>query len=989
MLAGVRLEDFRSRALGEGLRYGENRSVFLRELAQNSRDAGASRIGVATFFEGGDVVVSFGDDGSGMSFEHARRYLFTLYASSKEEEQRSAGRYGVGFWSVLLFAPDRISIESLTEDGESWAIVFDGALEGHRRVDCGLNTPGTRITLRKRADRADAERTMIELERSLGRYCRYLRRNDKKASPLSVHLNGRRIDKKIGVAGPCWLSFRDGAVEGAVGLGDKPRVELYARGLLVWRGTSLDELRHGASSSKGPSHPHGLAPVYVLNGNDLSVTLDRRAVVDDRALSRVRSKARRRMRELVGRYLDGISPRPFHERIADGLRGSIQDLRAEGLRLSAWAGLGLALALAILAGVGVDWIAGGQGDQSAPPETGEAEIAPAVEILPGRRDEPPASRALEAAGGFSGPMVHPLGRAVLPRLAYRPSEREVLLRTIVADRLDPSRGITAKKPRPIESVEPFRCAARCVSIEAEIDADGGFFSIPTPTGHRVDTGRVWLAGELITRLLATESGQVGIPLDRAVSGSLTYRTGPSFAPLPPRERRELLEVPSRMRLPPRWAGAVARAASIEDVSEQVELIRSFVEKEIFYDRGSRTVLAYRARDEGKIDASWVEFVTAFGRGDCDVKNGLAVLMLRRAGVPARMAVGLAGRGGKALPGRHAWVEYHDGGWIAADATGAAPGSGPLLAVVAGEEEGPEPIGSGQGAAAKTEPDASPAAPTASTRVANGAAPDLAWLGIAAAVAAAVAAFALALALVALIAGRAPRKLVAPGGRNVWRRVASEMLSGALAHPDIWLKSSGLASRRMLPVLGGRRAMSLDEARRLGKSGRLWFSKGGSSLARRAVKNKARVLDSSDEAFGDLVRRLPGADDLDAVAALRPTRAEKLHPSERRVGELIEDADSLIGLGGAKSRTALPCPGLKSEPFRDVDLRNLGVKGPVTFVAVSTRHDRLRSLAGLRRRDPELASFLLLDLLVARSGLLGADAREIRRQAARRVTEATR
>ncbi len=987
MLADVRLEDFRSRALGEGLRYGENRTVFLRELAQNSRDAGATRIGVATFFEGGDVVVSFGDDGSGMSFDRARRYLFTLYASSKEEEQRSAGRYGVGFWSVLLFAPDRISIESLTEDGESWAVIFDGALEGHRRVDCGLNTPGTRITLRKRADRADAERTMIELERSLGRYCRYLRRNDERASPMPVHLNGRRIDKKISVAGPCWLSFRDGAVEGAVGLGDRPRVELYARGLLVWRGTSLDELRYGASFSEGPSHPHGLAPVYVLNGNELSVTLDRRAVIDDRALSRVRSKARRRMRELVGRYLDGISPRPFHERIADWLRGSIQDLCAEGLRPSAWAWLGLALALAILAGVGVDWIAGEPSAASEPPATDRAEIAPPIEIAPGRRDEPPASRALKAAGGFPGPMVHPLGRAVLPRLSYRPADREVLLRTIVADRLDPSRGITAKAPRPVEPVEPFRCVARCVSVAAEIDADRGFFPIPTPTGHRVDTERIRLAGEPVAHLLASEAGQIGIPLERAVSGSLTYRTGPSFAPLAPRERKELLEVPSRMSLPPRWAGAVARAASTDEISERVERIRSFVEKEISYDRGSRTVLAHRAQIEGKIEARWVEFVTAFGRGDCDVKNALAVLMLRRAGVPARMAVGLAGRDGKALPGRHAWVEYDDGGWIAADATGAAPGSGPLLAAVAGEEEKGE-IGPERDASAVPEPGTSPAAPFTSARAASDAASDLAWPGIAAAVAAAVAAFALALALFSLVAGRASRKLVAPGGRNVWRRVASEMLSGALAHPDIWLRGSGLDSRRMLPVLGGRRAISLGEARRLASSGRLWYSEGGSSLARRAVENGARVLDSSDEAFGDLVRRLPGADDLDAVAALRPTRAEKLHPSESPVGELIADTENLVGLGGGGSPVVLPCPGLVSEPFRDVDLRNLGVKGPATFVAISTRHDRLRSLAALRRLDPELASFLLLDLLVARSGLLGADAREIRRRAARRVTEAT-
>ncbi len=115
----MKFTDFRARALKEGLRYGEDRLVFLRELSQNARDAGASRIDIQTRVEGHDLVVEFTDDGSGMTYAHARRYLFTLYASSKEGEIRSAGQYGVGFWSLLLFIPDQITIESMTADGEA------------------------------------------------------------------------------------------------------------------------------------------------------------------------------------------------------------------------------------------------------------------------------------------------------------------------------------------------------------------------------------------------------------------------------------------------------------------------------------------------------------------------------------------------------------------------------------------------------------------------------------------------------------------------------------------------------------------------------------------------------------------------------------------------------------------------------------------------------------------------------------------------------
>ena len=54
-------------------------------------------------------------------------------------------------------------------------------------------------------------------------------------------------------------------------------------------------------------------------------------------------------------------------------------------------------------------------------------------------------------------------------------------------------------------------------------------------------------------------------------------------------------------------------------------------------------------------------------GDCNEHATLAVALLRAAGVPARLASGLAFLDGKFL--FHAWVEYHDGArWVSADPT---------------------------------------------------------------------------------------------------------------------------------------------------------------------------------------------------------------------------------------------------------------------------------------------------------------------------------
>ncbi|HET6586048.1 MAG TPA: ATP-binding protein, partial [Nannocystaceae bacterium] len=75
---------FRERARLEADRYGPDPWIFVRELLQNSRDAGAHHVRFVVEQDGALERVTCIDDGEGMTFEHARRYLFSLYASSKE-----------------------------------------------------------------------------------------------------------------------------------------------------------------------------------------------------------------------------------------------------------------------------------------------------------------------------------------------------------------------------------------------------------------------------------------------------------------------------------------------------------------------------------------------------------------------------------------------------------------------------------------------------------------------------------------------------------------------------------------------------------------------------------------------------------------------------------------------------------------------------------------------------------------------------------------
>jgi hypothetical protein len=174
---------------------------------------------------------------------------------------------------------------------------------------------------------------------------------------------------------------------------------------------------------------------------------------------------------------------------------------------------------------------------------------------------------------------------------------------------------------------------------------------------------------------------------------------------------------------------------------------------------------------------------------------------------------------------------------------------------------------------------------------------------------------------------------------------------------------------------------------------LWLSAERPALVRRAAKGGARILNADDPAFGDIAARLPGAVDLDQVARLRPVDVDKLPKDLTDAGRLIEEVDRLIGLVGRPERSVVPCVGLTDTVARDVDLSGLGLGGssglPRRFVAVSPSRTEVLARARLGEYFPSLAAYLLLDLILARSGLFSADVKEIRRRAAKDVIEVAR
>ena len=104
---------------------------FLRELVQNSLDAGSDRAEVILETheqvggEADEVVYELrvSDAGCGMDEATIDGGLTRLFASSKTDDRTMAGGYGVGFVSVFAWTPEAVLVHT-GRAGESWELVF-------------------------------------------------------------------------------------------------------------------------------------------------------------------------------------------------------------------------------------------------------------------------------------------------------------------------------------------------------------------------------------------------------------------------------------------------------------------------------------------------------------------------------------------------------------------------------------------------------------------------------------------------------------------------------------------------------------------------------------------------------------------------------------------------------------------------------------------------------------------------------------------------
>ncbi len=277
----------------------------IRELVQNSLDAGSEEVDIRVAFEPrmpatedaadepeqatrgfAELVVVDRGDGMGRGVIEGR--LTTLFASVGDDEPNRIGRYGVGFASVFALDPELVIIDSSWR-GEHWRIVFDRERRYtlRRRARAIFGTV-VRVVIPATEDETDALRERAR-EATL-RWCRHVE--------VPVRFEGEAISAPLEIDAPCSVTVR-GEGEALV-VAHPPRGEsgsygLYRAGLTLVEG----------DDERSPAF-RGIA--FKASSRQLDLTLTRDAVIHDvnyqRLIAKVRSTVETRLCERVFSMLE-------------------------------------------------------------------------------------------------------------------------------------------------------------------------------------------------------------------------------------------------------------------------------------------------------------------------------------------------------------------------------------------------------------------------------------------------------------------------------------------------------------------------------------------------------------------------------------------------------------------------------------------------------------------------------------------------------------
>ncbi len=274
--------------------------AFVRELVQNSIDAGASAISVRVERTGGSVTTTVQDNGAGMDRGIIEGPLLTLFNSSKEGDSSKIGKYGVGFVSVFAVDPETVEIDTWRA-GECHRV----RLFRDHRYELERLAPragsGTTVSLHQTMEAPRFDDHRARLEGALLRWCRYA------AVPIEYHVvdhdhgdgsGTRRMDGALGVPAPLFVETHRGGEHVVVGPStgtERFSATAPSPGDPAWGKTTFGGFYNRGLTLFETTEPllPGLENVrFRVDSPHLRHTLSRDNVIRDRAFHKVLSQVR-------------------------------------------------------------------------------------------------------------------------------------------------------------------------------------------------------------------------------------------------------------------------------------------------------------------------------------------------------------------------------------------------------------------------------------------------------------------------------------------------------------------------------------------------------------------------------------------------------------------------------------------------------------------------------------------------------------------------
>ncbi len=177
---------------------------FLRELIQNSVDAGSREIDVSIEHidvqqDLGTLIIHIDDFGEGMDREIIDHRLTRLFSSSKDGDLTKIGRFGIGFASVFALNPDAVCIDT-AKGGEAWRILFR-ADRTFSRIALDIPVEGTKVQVIKAATTHEADRVRRRAKEILTYWCKHL--------DAEIRVDGEVINEPFDLNLPTQIRFSE------------------------------------------------------------------------------------------------------------------------------------------------------------------------------------------------------------------------------------------------------------------------------------------------------------------------------------------------------------------------------------------------------------------------------------------------------------------------------------------------------------------------------------------------------------------------------------------------------------------------------------------------------------------------------------------------------------------------------------------------------------------------------------------------------------